>query len=405
MDRGVNSEGQLYDVVIVGAGIVGTALAWKLSSEGYRVCVCERSEAAAPSLRLEPLSHEALGLLREMGLWEHLRPALMPLDSVAHFRNGYLVKGMGGGSYVAAYDQLVASLRPRLAKVATVIWDRVVQVSAHGRIKSVRLESGQVVCSWMVVLATGAATGEEPEPLEGPVETICEDYCRLFACDLAFEEPERLMHAALVFQTSHASHGYHSLKLFDLGGGRVRANFLTYWGATDKRRQELLRGNGAAVLGRTVEGLLPCVGAFDLLSPIEENVVHLNQPGTPGDHGFVLAGDACGPAAPSGALGLHKGLHDVRVLAELMPRWEREARGGTADFSDYYAHPAKQAIDAEVLERSLRERKMAIDWHPSWATRRLIGDRFPGWVETALAGPSSRNGARPGQTSRSGLDN
>ncbi|RFC49295.1 MAG: 2-polyprenyl-6-methoxyphenol hydroxylase/Glycine/D-amino acid oxidase (deaminating) [Verrucomicrobia bacterium] len=405
MDRSSISQGQLYDVVVVGAGAVGTALAWKLAAEGYRVCVCEQNQSVPESLRLDALSHPVLSLFRELGLLEVLRPVLMPLDSVAHFRNGHLVKGTSEGPYVVSYDRLVESLRPRLVKVATVIWERAVQVSVQGRIKSVRLESGQVVCGWIVVLANGAVQAGGVDPLtEGPVRTICPEYSRTFSWDLEFEDTDRMTHPALVFQTTHSAHGYHALKLFDLGEGRVRANFLTYWSSGDKRRRELLEGDALSVVARTVEGLIPYAGPFRMMSPIEETVADLSQPENPEESGIVSAGDACGATAPSGPLGLRKGLHDVRVLAELMSRWEREARTGSEDLSAYYAHPAKHAIDGETLARSVRDRKVAIDWRPAWATRRLIGDRIPDWVEAAFVGSAVRQSLNLARQSRSGLD-
>jgi 2-polyprenyl-6-methoxyphenol hydroxylase-like FAD-dependent oxidoreductase len=405
MDRSGNAQGQLFDVVIVGAGAVGTALAWKLAADGYRVCVCEQHQTVPRPLRMDHLSHQVVSLYREMGLFERLRPALIPLDAMAHFRNGHLVKASSEGPYVVAYDQLIESLRPRLAKVVTMVWERAVQVSSQGRVKSVRLESGEVVCGRIVVVATGANLGGAESGMEWPVETICPDYAHTFSWDLEFEEPDRMTHPALIFRTTHTSHGYHALKLFDLGEGRVRANFLTYWSPKDKRRRELLEGDTLAVMARTVEGLIPYAGPFRITSPIEETVVHLRRPANPGQTGMVLAGDACGEMAPSAALGLRKGLHDVRVLAELMPRWEREARSGTEDISAYYSHPAKSAIDGEAFARSIRERKVAIDWRPEWATRRLIGDQIPDWLETAVVRPAVQQSLNLVRIYRSGLDN
>jgi len=51
-----NLHNQLYDVIVVGAGPVGSALAWKLAADGYRVCVCEEHQTAPQTLRLEQTS-------------------------------------------------------------------------------------------------------------------------------------------------------------------------------------------------------------------------------------------------------------------------------------------------------------------------------------------------------------
>jgi 2-polyprenyl-6-methoxyphenol hydroxylase-like FAD-dependent oxidoreductase len=255
----------------------------------------------------------------------------------------------------------------------------------------------------MVVVATGAQRKGAESGLDWPLETICADYSRVFSWDLEFEESDRMTHPGLIFRTTHTGHGYQALKLFDLGEGRVRANFLTFWSPKDKRRQELMEGDTLAVMAHTVEGLIPYAGPFRITSPIEESVVHLTRPANPVEAGLVLAGDAAGEMAPSAALGLRTGLHDVRVLAELMPRWEREARSSTEDISTYYSHPAKIAVDGEAFARSIRERKVAIDWRPEWATLRLMGDQTPDWLESVVVRPAVLRSLNLVRGNRSGL--
>jgi hypothetical protein len=118
-----------------------------------------------------------------------------------------------------------------------------------------------------------------------------------------------------------------------------------------------------------------------------------------------LAGDASSTTAPSGSASLRKGWNDVRVLAELMPRWERESRSGQESLSLYYAHAAKNGVDGEAMARSLRERKVAIDWRPAWATRRLIGDQIPDWVENTVVRPALQQSLNFVRLQRKGLDN
>jgi 2-polyprenyl-6-methoxyphenol hydroxylase-like FAD-dependent oxidoreductase len=398
-----SSQNRLYDVIVVGAGAVGAALAWKLAEAGYRVCVCEESWELAPALRVEHLSHPVISLARELGLFERIRPVLVPLDSAAHFRNGNLVRANPEGPYVVPYDQLVTSLRRGLGKVTTVVEDSVVEVLAQGRVKNVRLQSGQVLCGWMVVVATGAE-GRQADQLGLTRSVLCPDYSLSFAWEMELDDPERMSHASLIFRSTHTHHGYGSLKLFDCGDRRIRANFLTYWKPGENRHVAMKSGKAVEVLSRTVEGLLPYLGPFRITSQIEESITHLTRVQGGEEAGLLLAGDASGQAAPSGSAGLRKGWNDVRILAELMPRWERESRSGQESLSLYYSHAAKHGVDGEALARSLRERKVAIDWRPEWATRRLIGDQIPDWVEKTVVRPALQQSLNFVRTQRKGLD-
>jgi len=134
-------------------------------------------------------------------------------------------------------------------------------------------------------------------------------------------------------------------------------------------------------------------------------VLHLNRPLGVEETGILLAGDACGQVAPSSGMGLRKGLNDVRILAQLMPKWERESRSGGETLSASYTHQAKIALDEEAVARSLRERKVAIDWRPEFATRRLIGDQIPDWLESAVVRPALQQSLNLVRIYRSGLDN
>lgn len=65
-----------YDVVIVGGGMVGGALACGLAQQGFNVAVLERDVPVAfdsnsnPDLRISAISCRSVDLLRQLGVWE-----------------------------------------------------------------------------------------------------------------------------------------------------------------------------------------------------------------------------------------------------------------------------------------------------------------------------------------------
>ncbi|RBW49109.1 FAD-dependent monooxygenase [Marinobacter sp. F3R11] len=69
---------QAFDIVIVGAGMVGAALATGLGQQGFRVAMVDRASApafdpdAAPDIRVSALSAGSERYLKNLGAWEHI---------------------------------------------------------------------------------------------------------------------------------------------------------------------------------------------------------------------------------------------------------------------------------------------------------------------------------------------
>ncbi|MGB0360045.1 MAG: FAD-dependent monooxygenase [Endozoicomonas sp.] len=72
-----------FDVLIVGAGMVGTAIACGLGSEGIRVALFDQSELTAlpvnelPGLRVSALSSASENILKNLGAWSHMKTMRM----------------------------------------------------------------------------------------------------------------------------------------------------------------------------------------------------------------------------------------------------------------------------------------------------------------------------------------
>ena len=67
------------DVVIVGGGMVGGALALGLTQQGFTVTVIEKNAPPAfdasspPDVRISAISASSVGLLRGLGVWDSVR--------------------------------------------------------------------------------------------------------------------------------------------------------------------------------------------------------------------------------------------------------------------------------------------------------------------------------------------
>lgn len=379
MDRSANSSSQVFDVLVLGAGPVGATLAWKFAADGYRVCLCDEARDTPIGPQSGHLPQQAVALYRELGMFKLLRPLLAPLDYTAHFRSGRLKQITADEDYAISYERLVETLRLGVEKVASVRWEPVVRISAQGRVKSVRLQSGSVICAWLVVVAGG---GERISTLLGLKEEVTagEESASYF-WDMELADPSRMRHPALEFRTSHIKHAYDHLRIFRRED-RLRGNLFTYWGAGEERRRKLLNAELGAVLASHVEGLAQYLGAYRVVTRVEELRVSLSRIRGGAEAGIVQVGEACGQVAPAFEMGLCRGLHDAAILARLTPGWLRERQLTPEVLKDYEAHPAKLEFDEKIYAGCVEARKLAMDRSPEWVARRMMSE-LPDWLETA----------------------
>jgi 2-octaprenylphenol hydroxylase len=87
-----------YDVAVIGAGMVGAALACALGRDGFRVALLEQTEAerwtlAEYDLRVSALSPATQTILRNLGVWEAIRAA-----RISPYRAMHAWDAQGGGS-------------------------------------------------------------------------------------------------------------------------------------------------------------------------------------------------------------------------------------------------------------------------------------------------------------------
>lgn len=81
------STRQVFDALLVGAGIVGASAALALARDGLRVGLLERAppppwQGPGSDLRVVALAEDSIALLRELGVWEQVAPHAQPYTSM-----------------------------------------------------------------------------------------------------------------------------------------------------------------------------------------------------------------------------------------------------------------------------------------------------------------------------------
>ncbi|MCU0734210.1 MAG: geranylgeranyl reductase family protein, partial [Methylotetracoccus sp.] len=152
---------KIYDVVIVGAGPAGSALAVHLATAGYRVALLERNRFPRDKVCGDLVSARALGLLDELGCLEPVLAVLrVPIREARVFLNGRL--------FSAGSMPLVPGLPshghavPRFL-LDEIIFRRAAQAGAD-TVEDCRVTGFEYSSAGVVV---SAIIGERPARLEG----------------------------------------------------------------------------------------------------------------------------------------------------------------------------------------------------------------------------------------------
>jgi len=86
--RSICGESMHYDLIVVGGGVAGSSLAWRMAANGARVLVLEREVEFRDRIRGEALQPWGVAELRKLGIFETLQPAVAELRWFEQSING-----------------------------------------------------------------------------------------------------------------------------------------------------------------------------------------------------------------------------------------------------------------------------------------------------------------------------
>ncbi len=312
-----------FDLVIVGAGLVGSSLALALQGSGLSVALVEpRPPAPLPrdeswDVRVYAISPGSAAFLEAGGAWALLdRERLCPVTEMEVFGDGGRSR-LHFSAYDAGIPELAFILESRQLQAA--IWealetredlDRFCPANCaeleFGRdAATLRLEDGRTLQAKLVVGADGA-----------------DSWVRAQAEIAASPRPYGQMGVVANFSTSIPHGGVARqwfredgvLALLPLPGDRVSM----VWSAWDEKASELLALEPPALCAAIHEATGGAAGELNLLTPAAAFPLRLLRPKTCIGPRLALIGDAAHNVHPLAGQGVNLGFGDARELATVL---------------------------------------------------------------------------------------
>ena len=368
------------DVVIVGAGFAGAALAHVLVKAGLSLTLVDRYESCRPCFKAEKVEPDQADILRELGLFHLIAPTLTRISSVASAYRGRVIEIAHLEQYGADFHEMVNALRKNLPGEVRQEVARVQSVDCSGSEPRVLLDDGRTLSTRLVVLAAGtspsilAAAGLEREDIR-------KGHSLAFGFDL---RPSSLGKEACPIGSRFDSMTYYSerprslydfLTLFPIGD-RLRANLFTSLNPRSREARDLL-SDPQVVVDRTLPKLRHLTGPLEQLGKTDAQRIDLYRVRPSPQGGVVAIGDAHQSVCPATGTGLSKVLTDVQVAGESIPRWLSAGDTGVETLDEYYSDPRKIKCDQDSIAGA--------DYHYSFATNQSFRWHIHRFVRYQLA--------------------
>lgn len=339
---------QQFDLVIVGAGMIGAALAASLQGQGLRIALLDSAThdgllAELPSFdggqslsvssfepRVSALTQTSLTLLRELGAWQYVQP-----QRVQAYQHMQVWDELGTGQVhfdaaelhseslgcIVENQNLVKALHRLLvaeSKVQGFYGQNIESLSRHGLCSSLRLSDGQALEAKLLVAADGANSFVRQRL---GFETREWDYGhQAIVATVALEQG----HQATAWQR-FSEQGPLALLPLRATEQEAQSYCSIVWSQQTERARELMALDDTdfmAALTRASEGRLGAVRAVSERFSYPLRQRHAKTYVKPG---AVLVGDAAHTIHPLAGQGVNQGFKDVVSLAEVLIKAKAQA--------------------------------------------------------------------------------
>lgn len=364
-------SGERYQVVIVGAGLVGTAAALALGRQGVRVALVERQPPATPTdtwdTRIYAISPAPQRFLERIGAWQRL-----DADRIQPVYRMDVTGDAHGTIRLDAYESGVSHLATILesGRLQHALWQAIEadgNVALHcpaaiesldrdGASTRLTLADGTTLEADLVVGADGAAS--RIREWAGLTSTLTPYGQSGVVANFECERP----HRGTAFQWFFDSD---ILAWLPLGGNRMSM----VWSTRTAHADELLALDGVALADKVRAAGHDRLGDLRLLTPAAAFPLRLIRVDAVVAPGVALIGDAAHGVHPLAGQGVNLGFGDAEILVDVLAR--RPARSYCGDV---------RVLQRYARERAEPVRRMQALTH---GLHHLFADTRAGWLRNA----------------------
>lgn len=374
-----------FDIVIVGAGMVGSLLAALLRDSGLSILMLERAPVTAPARdaafepRVSALTRASENLLRHVGAWAAVESCrccaytgMTVWDADGSGRVEFSAAGIGESHLgVLVENRLLQSALTEVAVHATnVTFECPAQLAHLERLPQgwrLTLADGSRVQARLVVGADGAQSA-----VRGMIgiDTRNTDYHqRAIVTTVRTEKP----HAFTAWQRFSATGPLAFLPLLTADGDDHFCSIV--WSQDDAEAQRLLALDDATFMREMGLAFEHTLGAIEAVDPRYSFPLQARHATDYVRDGLVLVGDAAHAIHPLAGQGVNLGLLDAGVLAEeiLRARARNIAWWDEATLSRYARR--RRAHNALILNSMTGFQKLFGSHNPLLVVARNVGMR------------------------------
>lgn len=393
----MRADADTRDVIIVGAGLVGLALAAALARAGLSVTIVDRGNVAAAPFgadgegwdqRVYAISPGSASFLHSLGAWQ-----LLPVERIAPIESMDVRGDAGGRIEFSAYElgerALAWIVENRELNAALVEASRgvpgldivapcaPVAIAWHAGAAELRLDDGRTISSRLIVGADGMQSWTRREAgMRGAPRAYGQSGV------VANFETERA-HRGRALQWFLPDNSV--LAWLPLPGRRISI----VWSAPTELATELMALDAADLSARVAEAGGHELGALTAITPAAAfELSFLKLPAVVGDR-LALVGDAAHGVHPLAGQGVNLGFGDAAALAAILGARGPVTDAGAAILLERYAH--RRAGPVLAMQTVTDGLVRLFDVRASWL--RVLRNR--GMVAVGAIGPLKRLLAQP----------